>query len=106
MAAVDKIYGSVAQYDELYTWCKNHRIELLQYFYPRDSLGGWSATIACFPMEADIWLYEKCPISWVHEAIHYQYDGNPKGASPPCQQPGFSLGKGVRPWNVSRRKRR
>jgi len=73
MAAVDKIYGTLAQYDEFYTWIKEHKPEYLKYFYVRYSSKS-TITITNFPEEADMWLINNCTLDWVVDYIEDQYD--------------------------------
>lgn len=79
MAAIDKIYGTNAEYDELKAWVYEQRKSLLRYFYPR-RLGYERVeprAICNMPMAADVWLYEHCPLEWVRERIEEQYGGRP-----------------------------
>lgn len=70
MAAIDKIYGTQAQYDEFHTWAKEHRPQILEYFYPRD----YERPITNLPQNEDMWLLENCPLEWVVHRIKEQYD--------------------------------
>lgn len=74
MAAIDKIYGDTAQYDELYGWVEENKPELLKFFYPRDGyILTSSRPITNFPEWADKWLMKNCPIRWVVSFIKDQY---------------------------------
>ncbi|MDO8313075.1 MAG: hypothetical protein Q7T25_14165 [Sideroxyarcus sp.] len=74
MAGIDKIYGTVEQWDELHEWVQVHK-SALKYFYPRDSSPG-QHTIANFPEVVDRWLLGHCPIKWVVDRIKEQYGIN------------------------------
>jgi hypothetical protein len=79
MAAIDKIYGTRDQYDELYTWLQSTRKKsALKYFYPRPP-DDWIADhpiipITNFPCSVDYWLRLNCPIRWVLERLDKQYN--------------------------------
>lgn len=50
MAAIDKIYGTVEQWDELHAWCERDYPQALQCFYFRDGYSdGQQRPIAQFP---------------------------------------------------------
>ena len=78
MAGIDKIYGTLAQYDEFYAWCKAHLPAALPYFRERD---GWlcgddeDRPLTNFPVEIDraIMWSEDSPPAWVLERIKFQY---------------------------------
>lgn len=74
MAAIEKLYGTLEQYDELYNWAKEHNPEILIYFYERPDKPielGFAMTL--FPIKIDIWLLKNCPIEWVIRDILFQY---------------------------------
>lgn len=81
MAAVDKIYGSNAQYDELVEWLTVNKPEALKYIYTRDGYtpesevteGMMGRTIANFPYKIDMWLLRYCPLDWVQKRLNEQY---------------------------------
>ncbi len=77
MASIDKIYGTIEQYDEFYNWVGNNRAEYLPYFYERN---GWQEEdirpLTNMPISADRWLLAYCPIEWVKERIRVRYDLN------------------------------
>ena len=78
MAAIDKIYGSTEEYDEFLAWIEENKPEYTQYFYQRDGYkNNISRPITNFPVRADRWLMRpgNCPIEWVKERIHEQYNG-------------------------------
>lgn len=77
MAAIDKIYATRQQRDELYEWCAKNYQAALQYFYDRDP-EEWTddkkeLSITNFPTKVDMNLLEYCPIPWVVEKIKKQY---------------------------------
>ena len=74
MAAIDKIYGSTEQYDEFYEWCKKHKPEAINYFYPRSGYENDSdRPITNLPESIDMWLLENCDITYITEFIKDQY---------------------------------
>ena len=76
MAAIDKIYGSTEEYDEFFAWIEGNKPEYTQYFYQRDGYkNNISRPITNFPVRVDRWLMRNCPIRWVKDRIHEQYDG-------------------------------
>lgn len=76
MAAIDKIYGTIEQYEEFYDWCEENKPEAIEYFYIWDEewYDGEYHPMTNFPESIDMWLVENCPIDWVVEAIKEQYD--------------------------------
>lgn len=76
MAFIDKIYGTMAQYDELKEWCLERWPELERHFYERDWYRNPDDRPICnMPHRADVWLWHNCPFAWVQEALLYQYGG-------------------------------
>jgi hypothetical protein len=76
MASIDKIYGTQAQYWELWTFCYEHRPSLLAYFRPShvtDKRPNEERTICSLPVRADMWLWANCPIEWVRARLIEQY---------------------------------
>jgi hypothetical protein len=74
MAAVDKIYGTRDQYDELWFYVANQKPEYLNYFYTQYYETTKSVcAIALFPEEVDRWLLKNCPLQWVKDYIKDQY---------------------------------
>ncbi len=77
MAAADKIYGTLAQYDEFLAWVKDNNPELIEYFYHRDRLdrdAGDVRPITSLAELADMWLLGHCPIVWVIDRIKEQHN--------------------------------
>jgi hypothetical protein len=78
MAAIDKIYGTISQYEELRDWLTQNKPEALVFLYSESwSYSEWwdgeDHPISNFPESIDTWLLENCPIDWVIEAINEQY---------------------------------
>lgn len=83
MAAIDKIYGNVDNWIELYVWLKQAKPQYIRHMYPcppvnidlsqHDRSEDKEYPISNFPEEADRWLLKNCPISFVIEAIKEQY---------------------------------
>lgn len=87
MAAIDKTYGTLKQYNQLYDWCKNNRPYLLRFvtqknYFKKDmqySEAPDDNILAIFPIRIDLWLLENCPLKWLHQKIKTAY--NCKGKS-------------------------
>lgn len=75
MAIIDKIYGTKAQRDEFFNWCKINLPSALQYFYKWEDQ--WDPQkehpITNFPTSIDIYLYHYCPIEFVKNRLLEQY---------------------------------
>lgn len=75
MAGIDKIYGSIEQYDEFKTWLEENKPSAVQYLYPRDIYQtSESRPISNFPEKIDKWLLKNCKIEWVIKRIKEQYN--------------------------------
>lgn len=72
MAAIEKIYGSSEQFNELQGWLSESNPELLKHLNPEGNHDA-GAQIALFPEEADIWLLDNCPFQWLVDQIKDQY---------------------------------
>ena len=75
MASIDKIYGNISQYQELYAWLKANNREAVNYLcdWDDDLWDEEQHPISNFPERIDMWLLENCPIEWVTDRIKYQY---------------------------------
>lgn len=74
MAAIDKIYGTQEQYNELETWLKENNKDALDGLYPKKAfVQGYRGPISNFSREVDLYLLDKCPIKWVTDRIKYQH---------------------------------
>lgn len=73
MASIDKIYGTNQQFREMRGWLEMNRPDLLQHLYYGDYEDIKIRPISNFPEEADRWLFEHCPLAFIHEAIREQY---------------------------------
>lgn len=74
MAEIDKIYGTKEQHREFAMWVMENKPELLEYFYPQPK-GDDIDPITNFPVWADRFLWDSCPIPWVIERLYNQYGG-------------------------------
>jgi hypothetical protein len=78
MAAVSKISGTQAQYDEFLNWCEHNKVEALRYFYhPTDVFfepDGIRPITDIQDTDLDMWLVANCTIKWVVEDIREQYE--------------------------------
>ena len=78
MAGIDKIYGNREQWVELWGWLVIHRSQYSKFLYaPYFDNNVQIRPITNFPLYADIWLYDNCPLTWVKERIEEQYNGPP-----------------------------
>jgi len=75
MAAIDKIYGTKAQYDEFKKWCSENKPEALEFFYEWYDEYNEKENYAMtnFPERIDRWLLKNCKIDWVVAYIKDQY---------------------------------
>jgi len=73
MAAIDKIYGDMKQYDEFVYWCEINNPDILKYFYTREDSNSLNRPITNFPESVDKWLLDNCPIKFVTDRIKEQY---------------------------------
>jgi hypothetical protein len=80
MAAIDKIYGTQKQYDELFEWLNKNKPYAIRYMYMKD---GWmpedERPISNFTHKIDKWLMLNCPIAFVQKRLKEQYGDNYKG---------------------------
>jgi len=78
MASIDKLFGSMAQFHELYNWLKDNNKSLLNSLYldindPPPDDNSSEFTIANFSRHEDEWLYTHCPLVFVKQRIKEQY---------------------------------
>ena len=71
MAAIDKIYGTPSQHGELARWLESNNPALQIFLYPKPMTKG---PVANFPLWADRWLLDNCPLKWVITRIRNQYN--------------------------------
>ena len=73
MAAIDKIYGTKKQWQQLRDWLEKHKPDALCYMYkkPPNSCGEYP--LSNFPSEIDYWLISNCPLDFVQERLQEQY---------------------------------
>ena len=77
MSAIDRIYGTLEQYEEFTAWCAFNNKKLLPFLREwtiEQMEDGLTHAISEFPEWADKWLFEHCDIRWVIERIKDQYD--------------------------------
>lgn len=74
MAGIDKIYGTVEQWDELSAWCAEHVPDALPHFYQRDGYENPEHPLTNFPKRIDraVLSHPEC-LPWVAECIREQY---------------------------------
>lgn len=79
MAAVDKIYGNQQQWFELVNWliCEGKYAALKSIYCRCETNPEKNAPISNFSTAFDRWLWDKCPLPFVKEALTEQYDGSP-----------------------------
>ena len=86
MAGIDKIYGSIDNWVELYLWLKKNKPVFIKQFlydcpsiHPSEeirSIPGFSEKqrmIGMFSEEADKFLYKNCPLKFVTRRLSEQY---------------------------------
>jgi hypothetical protein len=74
MAAIDKIYGNLQQYDQLHDWLKENKPDALGYLYMRDGwMPGEERPISNFTKQIDRWLIKNCPLDFVQMRLKEQY---------------------------------
>lgn len=76
MSAIDKLWGTHEQYRELSAWLTDNAPGMLGFMgRPSDTAdtGLRGASIALFPMEADAWLLDNCPLEWATDQIREMY---------------------------------
>ena len=74
MAAVDKIFGTIEEYDEFHHWCEHNIPLALQYFTPRNYFIEKKHSICLLPENIDMVLLDHCPLEFITEQIREQYD--------------------------------
>jgi len=91
MAGIDKIYGTLKQYDEFHKWCSGHNAGLHRWFYPRrlpevdEKEYEGQVMITNFTERADAWLVRNCDLEWVVAFITDQYGGKDPYDPNPCK---------------------
>jgi len=73
MAAIDKIYGSQEDYNELKSWLEDNFPKGLKYLYPEEGYDKEDRPISNFPIWVDEYLIENCSIEWVVNYIKHQH---------------------------------
>lgn len=77
MAAVDKIYGTHAQGEELREWLKQHLPVASRFLYDGVNFSmpdHHERPLSNFPEDVDKFLLEECTLDWVVVAIKKQYN--------------------------------
>ncbi len=75
MAAIDKMWGTQKDHDELRAWIKRYRPRWRVHIYPnRDHLQPDEVrSISCFRVRQDLWLARKCKLPVVLRNLTEQY---------------------------------
>jgi len=73
MAAIDKIYGTRKQWNELHQFLSESNEKLIKYMYPMPEEGVQEWPLANFSSYADKWLRDNCPLHFVQKALRNQY---------------------------------
>lgn len=75
MAAIDKIYGTIDDWVELYVWLKKNKPGYIKFLYdcPSPHSSVKENPITNFPVSADEWIYKNCPIKFVKKGQKSQY---------------------------------
>lgn len=73
MAAVEKLFGTIEEYNIFYTWCDENIPLALKYFTLRKyvELGH---SMCLLPESIDMVLLEFCPLGFITDQIKFQYD--------------------------------
>ncbi len=72
MAAIDKIYGTVEQWQQLHDFLKKEKPEFLRYMYEHNYES--EGPLSNFSYEADIWMKRHCPLEFVQARLKEQYN--------------------------------
>jgi len=73
MSGIDKICGTLDQYDELKAFLVKRNRCALKHMYPRAN-DDKTCVIANFPRKVDMWLYKYCKIEFVQSRLNEQYN--------------------------------
>jgi len=76
MAAIDKLYGSPEQWEELRDWLMNNYPSFLAHMYPKPDtsmISPNSLQIANFSLREDGVLLLTCPLEWITDRLVEQY---------------------------------
>lgn len=75
MASIDKIYGTVEQYNIFSNWCEENIPFALEHFYDPKHQSGTNGEyiISNFPSAIDYWLIDNCPLEFVQSRLRVQY---------------------------------
>lgn len=74
MAYIDKIYGNIQQWFELWRYLEEKCPEGLKHMYEcPDSSDGNEWPLSNFPREIDVFLMENCDIDFVVDRLKEQY---------------------------------
>jgi hypothetical protein len=78
MAAIDKMWGTQTEHDQLRAWIKRYRPRWRVHIYPdRDHLSPNEVrSIACFGVRQDRWLARRCKLPIVLRNLMEQYNSN------------------------------
>jgi hypothetical protein len=71
MAAIDKIYGSPQQWEELHSFLLENNPDFIERMYPKPRSG--VGPISNFDTWQDEWLFKNCPLDWVEERLCEQH---------------------------------
>ena len=79
---MDKIHGTLAQFEELEEWLFENQQQVfcnlgdvIRPVTPSDCLFEYneSKEIASFPQEIELWLLDNCPIPWLQDLLKDKY---------------------------------
>jgi hypothetical protein len=85
MAGIDKIYGTLKEYEKFKAWCKEEFPEALHFFYEWGDEWEWGNMehpMTNFPEWVDKKLLKICPLDFVTDRIKEQYGIEEKKAKP------------------------
>lgn len=76
MAAIDKMWGTQEEHDQLRAWVKRHRPRWRVHIYPdaKNLTPDQDRSIAMFRTSQDRWLARKCKLPVVLRNLMWQYN--------------------------------
>lgn len=72
MAACDKLYGTIDQWQELHDFLFKNKPEYL--IFMRVKPFGRDIDCICYTADIQGYLYENCPIQWVKDALETNFE--------------------------------
>lgn len=76
MAYLDKMYGTYTEWCSLFSFLKEKKPEYVRYLYNPPPQEGKDHPLSNFSLEADMYLWENCPLEFVKNNLRRQYSQN------------------------------